>query len=91
MQVNPTYDSAGVFQPITADAWSSAYWLAGTHGADPATGPFDALGRLAAEKWDAGFVTKGCAFLPGSNLSGSYSTTLTNAGVNTNVYSKPRS
>src|SRR5712664_2480449 len=53
-------------------------------GADPSTGPYDALERLAAAKWDSSALTKARTFLGGSNLPGSYSTTLTNSG--TNVY-----
>jgi YD repeat-containing protein len=85
VQVNLTYDSAGVFHAITAAATPNAYWTAGAGAADPVTGPFDALGRLTTEKWDAGAVTKGRAYLPGSNLSSGFSTTLTGSG--TNVYS----
>src|SRR5712691_227378 len=67
--------------------YSAAYWLAGTGSAstDAVTGPFDALGRLTAEQWDSGAVAKSNSFLAGSNLPGSYSTTLT--GTATNVYS----
>jgi hypothetical protein len=38
VQINPTYNSAGVFQPITAATAPSAYWLAGAGpaGVDPA-------------------------------------------------------
>ena len=37
---------------ITAVPASSVLWSAGS-GSDPTTGPYDALGRLANERWDA--------------------------------------
>src|SRR5207245_10626590 len=87
VQVNSTYDSAGVFHAVSAASGSSAYWLAGTGSAstDAVTGPFDALGRLTAEQWDSGAIAKSNSFLAGSNLPGSYSTMLTR--TSTNVYS----
>ncbi|HEY6907744.1 MAG TPA: RHS repeat-associated core domain-containing protein [Myxococcales bacterium] len=70
---NVNYDSVG--QPVQAvDAASGlVYWNAGTGNAstDPGSGPYDALSRLAAERWDGGAISKSRTFLPGSNLLGS--------------------
>jgi RHS repeat-associated protein len=87
-QVSSTYDASGAYRAISAAGASTALWLAGTGSTstDPAAGPYDALNRLAAEKWDSGAVAKSRSFLAGSNLLASDATSASNAGVTNNVY-----
>ncbi|HEY2028896.1 MAG TPA: RHS repeat-associated core domain-containing protein [Myxococcales bacterium] len=82
IQVN-TASLDGNGNALPFDGSGDIYWLAGTNGADPATGAYDALGRLTAERWDGGVVQKSRSFLSGSNLPSSYSTTLSGGA---NVY-----
>jgi RHS repeat-associated protein len=86
--MSSTYDTTGTYRAISAASASAALWLAGTGSAstDPATGPYDALNRLASEKWDSGAVAKTRSFFAGSNLVASAATSATQGSVTSNVY-----
>jgi RHS repeat-associated protein len=83
-QISAFVDATGAGQAIVAND-PAAYWTAGqgTGGTDPTTGPFDALGRLSAERLDGGSLSRQHAWSPNSNLPTGFGTTLTGS---TNVY-----